>query len=475
MSNLVRSPSTRLSKSGKLSLPGDVEWRPNPGPQERFLACPAFEVCYGGAAGGGKSAAILMGATRYIHIPQYRALILRRTIPELKRSLIPRSQEVYRGLGGVYLSTDKVWTFPSGAVIQFGSIEHSDDALKFKSDEYQYIGWDELTSFEEQQYTFMFSRLRSAHGIPLRVRAATNPGDVGHEWVLKRFAPWLYPEAEGEYKGVRAASGERLYYTRDERTGLEKWCDKGTPNAKARAFFKAFLSDNPHLAGTGYDLSLDELDPVTRAQQKFGNWMARSAKGAYFKRGWFELVDVAPARVVARVRYWDRAATPDGGDWTAGVLLSRTHDGLWFIEHVVRGQWSPKLVEETIRLTTDLDPPNTRVVLEQDPAAAGKFEKEYYLRALVGFDVHVVAPQGDKITRAKPVSAQAEARNFRILRGPWVELLLRELEAFPEGHDDQIDALSGAFRQCLVVNTVQASVGGTRTMSSSTTTQRTKF
>lgn len=491
MSNLVHKPSSKLDASKKLELGNVTEWRPNKGPQEKFLASPASEACFGGAAGPGKSSALLAGATRYIHVPQYRALILRRTIPQLKRSLIPKSQEMYRGLGGVYNATDKTWTFPSGAVIQFGSIEHVGDELNYKSDEYQYIAFDELTSFEEQQYTFMFSRLRSSVGIPLRMRSATNPGDIGHDWVLRRFAPWLYPDEEQSYKGIRVKSGQLLYYVRNERTGQEQWVPKGTPGVRSRTFFKALLSDNPYLAGTEYEHALDELDPVTRAQQKFGDWMARPARGAYFKRVWFEIVEVAPLIVVARVRYWDRAATPDGGDWTAGVLMSRTADGLWFVEDVIRGQWSPLEVEANIRLAAKLDPSNTRIVLEQDPAQAGKFEKEYYLRTLAGYDIHVVPPQGDtdnsKITRAKPVSAQAAAKNIRIVRGHWNEQYLRELEAFPEGHDDQVDATSGAFRQCLNTSTLLPVVGGSRTLMGATPsaasspyplhsgTQRTRF
>lgn len=489
--SLVHRPSGKFSASRKVELPHITEWRPNSGPQERYLASSALEVGYGGSAGAGKSEALLMGATRLIHLPHYRALLLRRTIPELKRSLIERSQEFYRGLGGEYNSSDKLWRFKSGAIIEFGSSDHPSDVTKYQSAEYQYIGFDELTSFEESQYLYLFSRLRTTHGIPLRIRFGTNPGGIGHDWVLRRFAPWLYPESEVSYQGLRVASGERLYYIVDRKTGQERWVPKGTPGAKSRAFFRALVKDNPYLAGTEYESNLDNLDPVTRAQLRDGDWMARPAKGAYFKRIWFEIVDVAPLIVVARVRYWDRAATPDGGDWTAGVLMSRTADGLWFVEDVIRGQWSPLEVEANIRLAAKLDPSNTRIVLEQDPAQAGKFEKEYYLRTLAGYDIHVVPPQGDtdnsKITRAKPVSAQAAAKNIRIVRGHWNEQYLRELEAFPEGHDDQVDATSGAFRQCLNTSTLLPVVGGTRVLMSGTPslesspyplhsgTQRTRF
>lgn len=453
-------------------------WIPNVGPQLTYLSCAVFEALYGGAAGGGKSEALLAGALRHIDKPSYRGILFRRTVPELKRSLIDRSQEMYRAVGGVYNGEDKIWTFPTGAKIALSSIEHEGDVYNYSSAEYQYAAFDELSSFTEFQYTFMISRLRSAHGIPIRLRSASNPGGHGHDWVLNRFSPWLYPKGHSDYVGRHAAPGERLYFRRDRRTDTDvicerEWfdphCQRCAPGKaciphrpRGRTFFPAFVSDNPFLAGTEYEANLELLDPVTRAQLKDGNWMARPAKGAYFKRHMFEIVDVPPAKVTGRVRYWDRAATAGGGDWTAGLLMSRTPDKLIFIEDVVRGQWGPRDVEGTIRTTCEIDAPGTEHVLEQDPAQAGKFEKEYYQREFQGFNLRVVPPQGDKITRAKPVSAQADAHNIKIVRGTWNEAFIRELESFPEGHDDQVDAMSGAFRQLLVGVMATPVTGGRR-------------
>jgi hypothetical protein len=191
----------------------EVLWRPNPGPQTRFLALPSYEVAYGGSAGSGKSAALLMGALRFVDRPAYRALLLRRTFPELEKSLIERSFQLYPKAfpGTRYNEQKKVWVFPSGARIYFGHIERDGDVHAYQSAEFQYLGFDELTSFSERQYTYVLSRARSATGIPVRIRGATNPGGEGHDWVFRRWGPWLDPTAKD-----RPQPGEVLWYVNDE-------------------------------------------------------------------------------------------------------------------------------------------------------------------------------------------------------------------------------------------------------------------
>jgi predicted phage terminase large subunit-like protein len=442
-------------------------WKPNPGPQERFVACGAFEALYGGAAGGGKSEALLMAAVKYITEPSYRALLLRRSYPELKRSLIDRSHEVYGRMGAHYSVTDKTWTFPGrgnrkqGGKVEFGQIEADRDVMKYASAEYQFIGFDELTTFTEYMYTFLISRLRSTTGIPLYLRGGTNPGGSGHEWVLRRFSPWLYPAEDERYRGPRAEPEERLYYRFDERMSHEVMCSRNHPEARSRTFFPALVKDNPYLHGSAYEKNLDGLDRLTRQRLKFGNWMARPTGGMFFKRLWFPVVAAAPAAVVVRVRYWDRAASKKkGDDFTSGVLLSLTAEGIWTVENVVRFQGRPYEVERVIKETSVADlenDPATLLFLEEEPGASGKFETEYYARQkeMVVAGVRFIRPQGDKIIRANPFSAQAEVGNVRLVRGAWNNAYLEELEDFPEGHDDQVDATSGAMRQALFFGAVK--------------------
>lgn len=403
------------------------------------MACTAFEALYGGAAGGGKSEALLHAALAQAHRPTYVGLLLRRSFPDLEKSLIDRSRVAFRERfpGAVYHEGKKVWTFPSGAKVYFGYLERDADVLQYQGAEFQFVGFDELTHFTEKQYTYLLSRIRGTRGIPLRMRAATNPGGPGHEWVMKRWAPWLDPSADRH-----ADSGEVLRY----RSGAdgEAWDATG---ALSRTFIPARLADTPQLAGTNYDEQLGSLDAVTRAQLLDGNWLIRPAAGLYFKRSWFVEAPPLPREGAQRVRYWDRAATDGGGDWTVGLRLARSADGVIWVEDVVRLRGSPAKVEAAICATAVTDGRDVMVGIEEDPGSAGKFEAAYYVRALQGFNVRLFKPSGDKVTRAQPVSAQAEAGNVRVPRGAkWLPAFLQELEEFPDGqYDDQVDALSGAF------------------------------
>lgn len=307
----------------------------------------------------------------------------------------------------------------------------------------QNCGFDELTQFSLHQYLYLFSRCRSAHGIPCRIRGTTNPGGNGHEWVFNRFGAWLDPGS-----ALRAAPGKVLYFVKrnGEDVSVSKGTldDDGTP-ALGRVFVPARLSDNPYLASDGqYARSLRELDPVRQAQLLDGNWLIKPGKGLYFRRAWTPIVDAAPIKST-RVRYWDRAATVDG-DWTAGVLMARGPDGVFYIENVVRLRGTPRDVIATIKTTAQLDGTGVLQVLEQDPGQAGVVELDMYTRELIGHRFKFVRPTGDKVTRFGPFSSQCEAGNVRLVAGPWNRLYCEELESFPEGdHDDQCDASSGAF------------------------------
>lgn len=217
-----------------------------PHPKQReFLELRCLEALYGGAAGGGKSDALLMAALQHVGVAGYSALILRRSYADLalpeaimdraKTWLVPQRVE--------WNDRDKRFTFPSGATLSFGYLDNDRDKFRYQSAAFQYIGWDELTQFPEPWYRYLFSRLRKLEGaaVPLRMRSASNPGGIGHKWVKRRF--------------------------------LDEPGD--------RRFVPALMADNPSLDAEEYRRSLAELDSTTRRQLEHGVWVQDSSGLVY--------------------------------------------------------------------------------------------------------------------------------------------------------------------------------------------------
>lgn len=426
-----------------------VRQSPEP-PQHAFLYIDhVLEALYGGAAGGGKSSALLAAALQFVDVPGYSALMLRRTFRDLGQpdALIPRSKEWLSGTDALWNDNDHRWTFPSGATLTFGYLQHEDDKYQYQGAAFQFIGFDELTQFTETQYRYLFSRLRrpkltddsGEHDrqtaellaqVPLRMRSASNPGGTGHDWVKQRFGLYRHDESDPSLPYVCHEPG---------------WTAE-----HGRVFIPARLDDNPHLDRDEYEQSLAELDHVTRAQLRRGDWDARQP-GDLFRRDWFAIVD-QPPEGCRWVRYWDLAATepsqanPDP-DWTVGLKLGLCRDGSWVVGDVRRLRERPDGVEKAIRQAADIDGRGVPIWIEQEPGSSGKNTVLHYQRTVLpAYEVHGERSTGSKVERARPVSSKAEAGLIRLVRGTWIAAFLDEVEAFDGGaHDDQVDALSGAF------------------------------
>lgn len=197
-----------------------------------------------------------------------------------------------------------------------------------------------------------------------------------------------------------------------------------------------------------------------RGYQTQYNQKALPEDGEMFKRSWFEIVGAAPANA-HRCRGWDKGGTEGGGDPSAGVLMAREGNGEFYVEDVITGQWSAGERNKIMKQTAAVDAgafKNYEIEIEQEPGSGGKESAEYSVKELAGYRVHVNKPNtGDKSFRARPMAIQAEAKNIKIVAGPWNRKFLDELTAFPFGvHDDMVDASVYAFNRLALVRRLQA-------------------
>jgi Terminase large subunit, T4likevirus-type, N-terminal len=310
-----------------------VLWSPNPGPQIEFLACSAREVLLGGSVGGGKTDALLMSALSQTSNALHRAIIFRRSFPQL-RDLIGRSHELFLPLGAIYNKQDKQWRFPSGAIVEFGFLDADEDKYNYAGRAFSFLGFDELTHWPgdahdaggepvNASYVFLLSRLRSVEGSGLRleVRSTCTPGGVGHGWVKARFA---IPDD--------GSASERT----DPSTGYR------------RVFIPARISDNPYLANTEYARFLDTLPEADRKTLKEGRWDVYS--GQVFTE-WNPRMHVCgPFAIPATWELW-RAC--DDGYAAPACVLWFAHDRditdtIYVIEELYRSGMTPDVMAKEI-------------------------------------------------------------------------------------------------------------------------------
>lgn len=390
--------------------------------QKVFLRTYALEALFGGSAGGGKSSALLMAALQYVDTPGYSAILFRRTYADLALpgAIMDRFQTWIAPEDDIRWNANNYTAiFPSGARISFGYLNNSQDYLRYKGAEFQFIGMDEVTEIRESDYRYLFSRLRRpASGplaqVPLRMRAASNPAP---NWVRQRFI------VEGQQEG--------------------------------RIFVPSKLTDNPGIDAASYRQSLQALDPVERRRLEEGDWWSTTL-GSLFDRESFVLIDphdVPEVSSMARaIRFWDLAATepsqsnPDP-DWTVGTLML-FDQGIAYVLDVKKARVRGEKVEQMIAQTAYEDGHQVAIRMEQEPGSSGKALVDQYARyVLPGYDFAGIRATGDKLTRARPFAAAVANGNVRVVRAPWLTDWLDEFASFPESanHDDQVDSCVGAF------------------------------
>lgn len=431
---LSKLSGTQVRELLSLLEPKSLKYSPHTptAKQQVFMNLRGKEAFFGGAAGGGKSDALLMDALQHSDVKGYAAILFRTSFADLTKpgALIDRAKEwLLPHPNVVWREKDRKFEFIERygrhtdiiSILQFGYLENDSDKYNYQGGEYQYIGFDELVHISESNYRYMFSRTRRLLGmdVPIRIRGASNPPDDGSgQWVYHRFV--------------------------DPKTKK--------PNC---IFIPAGMDDNPYLDKEQYRESLEELDPVTRARLRDGVWTI-TRKGNMFKKEWFPEVDELPPYRVP-VRFWDMAATnPEEArkrrknaepDFTAGVRMSY-YDGIFYLEDIEHFREAPGETQAEQQRVAREDDKRVPIRMEQEPGSSGIITINHYKENVFkGFQFEGVRSTGSKTERANPVSALAEKNKIRIWsKCKHKEEFYEEAETFPGGvHDDMVDAVSGAI------------------------------
>lgn len=384
-----------------------------------FLAGDNLEAMYGGAAGGGKSDALLMAALQYVHVPGYAALLLRRTYPDLALpgAIMDRAGEWLHPTDATWHDKDKTWRFPSGATLTFGYLQTEVDKHRYQSAEFQFIGLDEATSFRESQYTYLLSRLRRLQGmaVPIRARCASNPGGPGHEWVHRRFVD-------------KRTRGDRL-------------------------FVPAKLEDNPYLDTAEYERSLAELDHITRRQLRHGDWAAKQE--SLFKLEWFGRrykADGPLPEFVQVIQVVDSAFSADvAADWSVIATWGATANQIYLLDVWRKRVEYPQLIRALKDQYAKWEHASPWLYIENKASGQSAIQT---IRQETAIPVRKFEPgTASKMARAQSGTLLFEAGRVVLPdAAPWLAAWIDEHldygaeTAKSDAHDDQVDTSSMATK-----------------------------
>lgn len=346
----------------------NVIWKPQPR-QAVFQSRSEYEALYGGAAGGGKSDALVAEALRQVHIPHYKGIIFRKTIPQL-RELIQKSRRIYSAAfpDAVYNSTEHVWKFPSGARIYFGSMPNRDSHLSYQGLSFAFIGFDELTHFTREEYEYLISRNRAdGEGVRVYIRATANPGGIGHGWVKERFITAAPPNTTIHFKSqVRMPDGTTKEV---ERT---------------RVFIPSSVFDNEALLANdpNYLANLASLPEAQKNALLYGDWDTFSGQVFTEWKNHPENEDRRNTHVIrpfAIPRHWKRYRSFDYG-YTRPFAVqwwAVDEDGVCYLYRQLYGctdqpntgvRMEPSAIAKMIKEIEDSEEKGNRIIGIADPA-----------------------------------------------------------------------------------------------------------
>lgn len=448
-------------------------------PQQRFLeSCSGyggddFEMAsfslYGGAAGAGKSAAILGSILPICHHPGTRAIIIRQTTRMLAGAggLFDAAVQLYYKVDPKIRVNNKdlIITFSSGAVVQFTYLDKPTDRNNLQGKEYSFMAFDECQQLTEDNVLYALSRLRSTIvDYPVRAVATCNPdyNSFLRKWVEFSLDGRGIPNRREDHKYplryyVNTGSGGIEWFDKKE-DAIAKYGDKQDSGIKSFRFIPATAEDNRVLLKTNpeYLSTLRSLPRVEMERLLLGSWYARESASGYFKREWCELVDFPNFLAHKRVRAWDLAFSkpsevrPDV-DATCGTLLSKDKNNIYTVEDVVIMRDRVLEVERTIFSVAEKDGRDVTIILPLDPGAtAGAYCRDLSRRLSErGFYTRLVKPEKGKQQRFLPFASAAEAGYVKFVKDTdWLEYAFTEMENMDfthNTHDDVADTLSDAF------------------------------
>lgn len=380
-----------------VSIPEQVVPIPHePSPRQRqFLAMGFRYGFYGGRAGSGKSDTLLAAAAQGLMIPNYAALLLRRTYADLSLpgALMDRAASWWRGSGAHWSAQDKRWTFPIGSTVTFGYLENAADLQRYQSSEFHYIGFDESPQFPGKSLSFLSSRLRRTNefpdSFPLRVRFAGNPGGVSFQWHLRKFSIPVGKEFPPNSPPIFTRVGGKI----------------------RRVFLPASAADNPGLDWTDYLESLSELDSIERMQLERGIWIPGGSGLVYHA-----ISNVTYAECLPDETTWEYVLAIDVGASknTAFALLAICP---WRPEVYLVRAWEPSGCNTPRGIASEIRRVEADFELREIVGDHGALGKGYF-EELAAFEGIWVSPakKSDKCGAIKLLNAALETGALVVLR-----------------------------------------------------------